>query len=561
MNMLKNPSFWKWRCFMVDGAWNMEECSLPEDSMAIPVTFPEDGVLNLYSVKGILPQSGKKILLAGEFDIEEDSSAFIGMAGEGRFLLHFNAQILLDGRHAGNNEFPLQHNSHILELDLKAGRNQLLYEVPASGSSARFFLKVMENMTSLHFRYGPFLTFPDSSETGISIVFTGTRNSPAGVDYRKKGEDAWTRIYDNLGGQRRRDRAVHPIHLCGLEGNVLYEYRCVLQDDCRNLKELYTQTETFFIPSPEEKEFSFLFTADLQNTGSRKEYLRSLLGENAPEKPDFFVFGGDLFWTSNFDLSVMEEFLEPYRQITQGKLPLVMVRGNHEIYGKDSNRYFEYFTPPGEGREGYYIFRRGPVCFIVLDFCDDDGWMPPSSTRQFHDFEPYLKAQRKWLEKALRLPVCQEAQFRIVLAHGVPVGDPHPYMGNHVREMIEGIFSGKDPLVRIHLWLGGHVHRPFRSIPSSNSCYSVIPVTEFAGPPHEKVGVNYDFPVVITGGPNGKVGAHMQNTSIHVSVSEDILTVRSLDRNQRQFDVFSVAPDGRITQGDRNADEFRFYTY
>ena len=194
MEMFTEPSSWKWRCFIVESNWNTEQgCPLPDESSAIPVSFPEEGVLNLYSVKGILPQTGKKILLTGEFAAESDSSIFIGMAGEGRFLLHFNAQILLDGRHAGNNEFPLQHNSHILELDLKAGHNQLLYEVPASGSSARFFLKIMENRNTLAFRYGPFLTFPDSSDKGISIVFTGTRNSPAAVEYRKKGEELWTR--------------------------------------------------------------------------------------------------------------------------------------------------------------------------------------------------------------------------------------------------------------------------------------------------------------------------------------------------------------------------------
>ncbi|MBO5725026.1 MAG: metallophosphoesterase [Lentisphaeria bacterium] len=569
MNRMEDPSCWKWSCFIVESGMDagsffpLKENS-PEkkdDLCKNPVSFPEDGILNLYSLKGVLPQPGKKILLAGEFDAEQASSCFIGMAGEGKFLLHFNSRIILDGRQWGNNEFPLQHNSHILELDLLPGRNQLIYEVSASGTSARFFLKIMENMQSLSFRYGPYLTFPDSSEKAISIVFSSNRPSPAAVDYCKEGETTFHRIYDNLGGQRRRDKAVHSIRLSELESGCVYRYRCVLQDDCRNLEELYTPENTFRVPSEQEKEFSFVFTADLQNVGGRSEYLQALLGKDPGAGADFFVFGGDLFWTSNFDRSVAEEFLEEYRSITNGTLPLVMVRGNHEIYGKESNRYFEYFTPPCEGREGYYMFRRGKVCFIVLDFCDDDGWMPPSSTRQFHDFEPYLKAQRKWLEKAVKLPMCQEAEYRIVLAHGVPLGDPHKYMPTHVREGICGIFSGKDPQVRIHLWLGGHVHRPFRSIPGSNSCYSVMDPAEFSGAPHDPVGADYDFPVVITGGPNGKAGANMQNTSIHVEVTGKGLTVRSLDRNQKEFDALTVAPDGTVLDLNRDETQFGFYRY
>ena len=177
-----------------------------------------------------------------------------------------------------------------------------------------------------------------------------------------------------------------------------------------------------------------------------------------------------------------------------------MVRGNHEIYGKESNTYFDYFTPPGEGREGYYMFRWGEVCFFVLDFCDDDGWLPPPSTRQFHDFAPYIAAEARWLKKAVQLDMCKTAKYRIVLAHAVPVGDPESYMPGHVRQVIDPLFSGQDPAAKIHLWLGGQVHRPFRSVPFTNSCYSMVAPAALHLP-HPLVGIKYGVTVFITGGP------------------------------------------------------------
>ena len=206
------------------------------------------------------------------------------------------------------------------------------------------------------------------------------------------------------------------------------------------------------------------------------------------------------------------------------------------------------------------MFRWGDVCFLVLDFCDDHPRQDPPSTRQYHDFEPYLAAEAKWLKNAINLPMCRDAKYRIVLAHGIPVGDGREYMPNHVRQVIDPVLKGENPHLKIHLWLGGHVHRPFRSIPLKNACYSMLKPEDFLGGSLPPLGVNYNFPVVITGGPTGKLGDNMQFTSIDVEVSEKCLTVHSRDRYQNEFDCVTITPEGVITEVKRN-EEFCYYEY
>ncbi|MBE6406471.1 MAG: hypothetical protein E7040_10690, partial [Lentisphaerae bacterium] len=488
MNFLKSTLTWYWKYYVVpadfelkDGEFVGDRITLDDGSVAVgeQFKFQEDFQVNILGKA----DRQQKLLYVGNFYPESSGEIFIGFAVASGWNFRFNGKMRICGWNIGNNEYPMQFNNHIAELDYLPGRNQVVFELRGDPNSMLLMLKIMDDMKPLSMKYGPFVSFPDSSENAVSVIFAGTRNSPAAVEYREKGCAEWTRINDNLGGQMRHDRPMHHIRLEDLKPDCDYEYRAILIDDCKELEEIIPERiETFRTAPQGDKAYSFLLTADLQNVPHRMEYLERMLGKNKPFNPDFFAFAGDMLWTSNFNQSIMDEFIEPYRKYTDNKLPLVMVRGNHEIYGKESNHYFDYFTPPCEGREGYYMFRWGDTCFIVLDFCDDYGWIKPPSTRQFHDFEPYIAAEAKWLKKAVELPICKDAKYRIVLAHGVPVGDTQEYMPSHVRQVIDPVFSGAEPKVRIHLWLGGHIHRPFRSIPLTNSCYSMVDVADFAEP-------------------------------------------------------------------------------
>ena len=77
---------------------------------------------------------------------------------------------------------------------------------------------------------------------------------------------------------------------------------------------------------------------------------------------------------------------------------------------------------------------------------------------------------------------------------------------------------------------------------------------------HPKAGERYSFPVVTTGGPNGKLPGRMYFTSVYVQVKAEGISVKSYDRFCKEFDSFTIAPDGTVTDGARDP-AFKFYEY
>ena len=553
----------------------LEAADLPEISSELSVngkwkkiSFPSSGPVNLFDYFVSPPEKMQRTYLAGEFFAEEAGEILIGFGAEWNWKFFFNGTLILDAMQTGNQQMPYAEDNHLLLLDCRKGKNQFAFELYGTGFRNKgvgggmdMAFAVYETPEKLALRYRPLVSFPDSATNAVSVIFTGTRASAAAVDFRRAGENSWHRVYDNLGGQINVTKAVHHIRLEGLGSDTLYEYKAVLIDRYRSLREeICDEVKTFRTAPAESKDFSFSFTADLQWVGYRQKFMEGLYGKDDSLKTDFAVFGGDLLWTSDFDLQFMEQFIEPYLTLTEDKLPLVLVRGNHEIYGNDSFRYFEGFSAPNCGREGYYLFRWGDVCFIVLDFCDDTGNLPAPSTRYLHDFEPYIAAEARWLKEAVKLECCQSAKYRIVLAHGAPLGDAQQYMPSHAWQVMDGVFSGSDPAVKIHLYLGGHIHRPFRSIPLKNECFSTVDPNTLAQGKLNSCGEKYGFPVVLVGGPTDFTPENMLYTSLNVNVTSEKITVRALDYFQQEFDRFSITPDGTVSN-EYNRDDFKFYTY
>lgn len=567
MKLRKVPFEIDWELF--------ESAVLPEFSGELPaggsgkkVFFPENGTVNLFDYFVSPPDKAQRTYLAGEFSAAEAQQILIGFGAEWNWKFFFNGELILDAMDTGNQQMPYAEDNHLVLLDCRKGKNQLLFELygtgfrhKGKGGGMDMAFAVYETPEKLALRYRPLVSFPDASAGAVSIIFTGTRASAAAVDFRKAGETSWQRVYDNLGGQINVTKSTHHIRLEYLEPDTVYEYKAVLIDRFRSLREeICDEMKTFRTAPVESKNFSFSFTADLQWISYRKKFMEGLLGKDKPAEMDFCVFGGDLLWTSNFDLQFMEQFIEPYLDITQDKLPLVLVRGNHEIYGNESFRYFDGFSAPYPGREGYYLFRWGEVCFIVLDFCDDTGNLPAPSTRYLHDFEPYITAEARWLKEAVKLECCQSAKYRIVLAHGAPLGDTQHYMPSHAWQVIDPVFSGSDPAVKIHLYLGGHVHRPFRSVPLKNECFCLCDPDTLPQGKFNRCGEKYNFPVALVGGPTDYTPENMLYTSLNVNVSAEKLTVRAFDYFQQEFDRFSITPDGEV-HNEFNRDDFKFYNY
>jgi DNA repair exonuclease SbcCD nuclease subunit len=85
------------------------------------------------------------------------------------------------------------------------------------------------------------------------------------------------------------------------------------------------------------------------------------------EETDLFVLNGDIG-----EVETEENFLEVCAftgEISQGKIPMIFARGNHDTRGRLSALYPKYF--PVESKNTYYTFEIGCLNGIVLD-CGED---------------------------------------------------------------------------------------------------------------------------------------------------------------------------------------------
>ena len=526
------------------------------------IDYPPSCTIDLAKVVEPAPETLDRVIITADFYCDKAERMVLGVGIDWFAKIYANNKLIFDSTVPGNGEMPISYTNHMAEFVSKPGRNQLIFDVRCGRDSKQFSVKELD-VPPLAVKYQPWSMFPDSFDNAVSIVFSTTRMSPAAVDYRIKGSEKWTRVYDNQAGIMRRDEAVHCIRIEDLQPDTEYEYRAVLVDEAKSFKEIPQNEIYTFKSAPASasaKDFSFAVTSDLQMPDAdREKFLQDIFKFPGFEKSSFFTFLGDILWTSNFDLTIIDNFVNFFRDATDNRMPLVMVRGNHEIYGRDSNRYFKYFKSPRTVEQSYFMFTYGDVCFIVLDFLDDTARKPAPSTRSQFDFEPHFKAQAKWLRKALESPEFKQAKYRVVLAHAAPLGNGRVFMPGNVRRLIEPLFTGKDPAYKIHLYLAGHTHRVFRSIPRQNVARSALDVNYDPKIKHPSIGVNYPFPVVVMGGRNWRIDKALQLSALQVKVTSSHLEVLHYDRNGKLFDHIKIAPDGNVTEV--YADEVRFKKY
>lgn len=560
--MLKTSSVsFSWRCFaatdipegLLDGSGPIgERLSLPDGRVlsSVPVSFPEAGSIDFNEQIPFALPLLSRIILVGDCEVGAETEVLLGISVDWKWAVFSNGQLLCDARQCGNGEDTFEPDDHLVRCHLAPGRNQIACEL-YNGRSFRVAINVFDDVTP-RLKWRPLAHRADAAQNAVTITFATDEKSPAGVAWRYKGESEWQETYDTLGGQIRRDANIHNIRLTGLKPSTQYEYQVFYLDEPsgwgrRDLGEI----EEFRTISGPGVEFSFVATADAQNLEVRREWMDSFFKRDYVRNADFFTYIGDIVWTSDFERAVMKDFIGLFQDATGNRKMLELVRGNHEYYGKDVQQFFRYFSMPYPGQDGYGMFRCGDVCFIVLDFGDDCARCPYPSTRALHCIDGYLEEQAAWLDRMVDAPVCRDAKFRIVLAHGLPYGDYRPYLPTNVHKVIDPFFLGENPRCRIHLWMGGHVHYALRTYPGKADIRSAIPLdVRFNSVPKPDRGDNSRsfFTVVACGGPLGLASQEFQMSDFEVQVKRDAILLISHDRYGREYDRISIAPDGTVTE-------------
>ncbi len=343
---------------------------------------------------------------------------------------------------------------------------------------------------------GPYLQAP--SPTSMTVVWTTSHKCVSKVEYGPSAQDMPNTAVSARHGLIDANTPLHRITLNGLRPGTTYSYRAVSTEiiEFKPYKVRFGPTVTsegrFTTLDPAKERFSFYALNDRHD---RAPALRQALGSVNWDGVDL-VFGvGDMMNDPMTEQQIFRGFLDPCTEFFATRIPLVLVRGNHETRGLLARDLMDYF--PTESGRYYYSFTHGGVFFLLLDGGEDKG----DDSEEYSGlvaFEDYLRQQTEWLRQELRSPAFRDARFRICLMHIPPAPPSTEQAVKFIRSpWIRDNWSPMLGEAGINLMISGHTHR-----------YSELPADEHRA-----------YPIVVGG----------TNTVIRVDVSPERLEMTTFN--------------------------------
>lgn len=302
--------------------------------------------------------------------------------------------------------------------------------------------------------HGPWIS--SISETSATIAWVTDTPCHAEVVYGT-GELLSQKV-DNAAHGLLPIGLVHTVHVSGLDPGTRYTYKAVSTRVVKMKaywpeKGLAAETATAAFTTLDRRKPTAVFTA-VTDTHEDAARVTALLKLVDPRANDFLVHLGDAFHSLDSEEQLFARWLDPAAKLAAGSLPLVYVRGNHEMRGAFARSLFDYVPTP-EGRF-YYTRDDGPLRLIVLDTGEDK----PDDTNVYSRLNrvgPYRTAELAWLKtQAASDARAKSAPFRVVLAH-------HPEWGWTAEPPAE--WTAAVNAAKVDLVMGGHLHRTFVTKP------------------------------------------------------------------------------------------------
>ena len=350
-----------------------------------------------------------------------------------------------------------------------------------------YFFNVSAQEEAFKITHGPYLQ--ELSETGVTIMWTTNRSAISWVEI---APDDGTHFYLQERPKYysapygfKEVAAIHSVSIEQLKPNTTYRYRIYSQEvlSHQGTKVLYGNVVatnvyrqrplTFTTSNTSKSDISFLIFNDIHGLNEKMEKLWK--GANL-EKPDLVFFNGDMVSDIRSEEQLFGGFMDLAVRLFASEVPMYYTRGNHETRGNYAHRFADYF--PGDKGQLYYIFRQGPVSFLVLDSGEDK----PDSDIEYSGivaFDAYREKQARWLKDAVQSPLFKDAPYRIVIMHMPPFGGWHGE--KDVEEKLVPLLQNAG----IDMMFSGHLHRqviekatPERNFPIVvNSNMNIIKVT------------------------------------------------------------------------------------
>lgn len=324
--------------------------------------------------------------------------------------------------------------------------------------------------------HGPYLQH--LNETGVTIHWTTNKNA---VSWVELAPDDQTHFYQEerpkyySAGYGFKDvSTVHSVRLDNLAPGTTYRYRIYSQEvlSHEGTKVLYgtvaatnvysAQPLKFTTPDNSKDNISFVMVNDIHG---RNDLLENLLGKGDYKSADFIFFNGDMVSDLQNEDQLFGGFMDTAVRLFAKEKPMYYARGNHETRGNFANAFSQYFTSPSG--KLYYLLRRGPVCFVVLD-CGEDK---PDSDIEYSGivaFDQYRDTEAAWLKQALKSPEYTSAPFKVAIVHMPPFG------GWHGEEEVAAKFVPLLNDAKVDVMLCGHLHKYIHQQPGNGVNFPLI---------------------------------------------------------------------------------------
>ena len=392
-------------------------------------------------------------------------------------------------------------------------------------------------------QHGPWLTNPRPD--GMTITWITRAECAGGIEYREKGTEEFKRLWPLTYGQIDFTRKIQYFHLTGLKPDTEYEYRFLSNISYyggayHGLTCVGREIYSFRTMNPEKQNYRVFMTADFHGTG--RLCMDPVLDRTGAMESDFFFFLGDNVEDGpgiHIEYYITFGFLDDITRRYGTSKPTIFLRGNHDIWGRDTYKYGDYFPAP-DGKT-YQAFRQGPVLFICLD----SMWRAKEKL-QNEQHIAYLQEQADWVRALKKTDAWKKSKFRVVMAHVAPFANESTFVEPHWLEL----FQDATPEGRIHVFLSGHMHCYYRINPGEKNVRFINEFKDMKEDAFKKSRYLHQG-LIPDNVPYTNVSLHLVE-GMTLDVSADKLVFKSHRWSKPEgglYDEFTILPDGKVVDG------------
>ena len=319
-----------------------------------------------------------------------------------------------------------------------------------------------QSLYAVKITHGPYICDMDSSS--VTIVWITDKPGLSWVEYDVDGEDHFyakerIKVYDVRHGRRILTDTVHQVRITGLTPDTRYRYRVLTKEvatwSIRNIltyggtadSGVYKKEPYRFKTFPTTRgSLTFVVYNDIhERAADLKEMSRNI----DFDKVDFVVLNGDMQHSVESQDQICRSFLDTCVSMFASRIPVFMVRGNHETRGKFADSYMRYF--PMEN-DYYYVRTISGIDFLMLDSGEDK----PDSDFEYNeiaDFDNYRVKEAEWIASLAETGRIGKRPL-IVFSH-IPFFEATWHGNLHLIETILPVLNN----LHVSVMFSGHTHR------------------------------------------------------------------------------------------------------